>query len=131
MFEPDLAEPDDPYAGNVAYRIDGLPVADRLSFYFRAKCSLTAPGSSDTVTSDDVRTDGCVAPDGAAPPPGQAEPTAASDTGLFSSVTTIVALAAAVVVVLLLAGGLLVAHRRSARDTDSAASGAGPSGPAS
>jgi hypothetical protein len=131
IFDPDLAEPDDPYAGNVAYRIDGLPVADRLSFYFGAKCSLTAPGSSDTVTSDDIRTDGCAAPDGATSPQGEAEPTAASDAGSPSSVTTIVALAAAVVVVLLLllAGGLLVAHRRAARNT--AEPGGHPSGSAS
>ena len=127
IFDPDLAEPDDPYAGNVPYRIDGLPVADRLSFYFRAKCSLTAPGSSDTVTSDDVRTDGCAPPDGAASRPREGEPTAAGDAGSSSSVTTIVAIVA-VVVALLLAGGLLVAHRRSARDT--AETGGSPSGPA-
>ncbi len=128
IFDRDLAEPDDPYAGNVPYRIDGLPVADRLSFYFRAKCSLTAPGSSDTLTSDDIRTDGCAAPDGAASPPREGAPTAASDAGSSSGVTTIVAIMA-VAVVLLLAGGLLVAHRRSARDT--ADSGGRPSGPAS
>lgn len=116
IFDPDMAEPDDPYAGNVSYRIDGLPVADRLSFYFRAKCSLTAPGKSDAVTSDNIRTDGCAAPDDAASPPRQGEPTAASDAGSSSSVTTIGAIVA-VIAVLLLAGGLLVAHRRSARDT--------------
>jgi hypothetical protein len=116
IFDPDLAEPDDPYAGNVPYRIDGSPVADRLSFYFRAKCSLTTPGSSDTVTSDDIRTDGCAAPDGAASPPREGQSTAASDAGSSSSLTTIVAIVA-VAVVLLLVGGLLVARRRSARDT--------------
>jgi hypothetical protein len=128
IFDPDLAEPDDPYAGNVPYRIDGSPVADRLSFYFRAKCSLTTPGSSDTVTSDDIRTDGCAAPDGAASPPREGQSTAASDAGSSSSVTTMVAIVA-VAVVLLLVGGLLVARRRSARDT--AETGGSRSKPAS
>lgn len=116
FFDPDLAQPDDPYAGNVPYRIEGLPVADRLSFYFRAKCSLTSPGSSATLTSDDIRSDGCAAPDGAAASPPEEGPTAASESDSSGSVTTIVALVA-VAVVLLLAGGRLVARRRPARDT--------------
>lgn len=127
IFDPELAEPDDPYAGNVAYRIDGLPVADRLSFYFRAKCSLTAPGSSDTVTSGDIRADGCTATHGAAPAPRDQEAPTASDDGSSSNVAAIAAIAVAVA--LLLAGGLLAAHRRSTRDT--AESGSRPSGPAS
>jgi hypothetical protein len=128
IFDPDLAEPDDPYTGNVPYRIDGLPVADRLSFYFRAKCSLTAPGSSDTVRSDDIRTDGCAAPAGGASRPREGEPASESDTGSSSGVTTIVAIVA-VVAVLLLAGGLLLIRRRSAREAGEPADH--PSGPAS
>jgi hypothetical protein len=69
IFDPDGADPDDPYAGNVPYTIDGLPIADRLSFYFRAKCPLTVPGSSEMATSDDIRADGCESPDDAAAPP--------------------------------------------------------------
>jgi hypothetical protein len=115
-FDPRLADPDDPYAGNVPYLIDGFPVADRLSVYFRAKCSLTLPGASDTVTSDDIRTDGCVTSEGVSPPRGGAEPTVASDAGSSTSATTTIVVVAAAVV-LLLAGGLLVAHRRSARQT--------------
>lgn len=103
-FDPDLARPDDPYAANVPYRIEGLPVADRLSFYFLAKCSLTVPGSSDTVTSDDIRTDGCAAPDDAAPAP-------QSDSGSSASATRII-VSAAVAAGALLTGGLLVAYRR-------------------
>lgn len=125
-FDPERADPDDPYAGNVPYHIAGLPVADRLSFYFRAKCSLTVPGSSDAVTFDDIRADGCAAPDDAVAPPRQGEPTSASDAGPSNSVTVVVAIVA-VVAVLLLAGGLLVRHRRSARDTTEP--GARPSGP--
>jgi pimeloyl-ACP methyl ester carboxylesterase len=116
IFDPDLAAPDDPYAGNVPYSIDGLPVADRLSFYFRAKCSLTAPGSSDMVTSDDIRTNGCAAPDGAAASRRAGEPTGATDARSSSSSTTVVAIAAGAAV-LLLAGGLLIARRRSDRHT--------------
>jgi dienelactone hydrolase len=129
IFDPDLADPNDPYAGNVPYHIDGLPVADRLSFYFLAKCSLTIPGSSDTVTSDDIRSDGCAAPDDAVAPPRAGEPTAASDARSSSSVTMVVVAIVAVLAVLLLAAGLVVTHRRSARDTTEP--GAHPSEPAS
>jgi pimeloyl-ACP methyl ester carboxylesterase len=128
IFDPDLADPGDPYSGNVPYRIDGLPVADRLSFYFRAKCSLTAPGSAGTVTSDDIRTDGCTAPGGGASPPRQGGLAAESDAGSSSSVTTIVAIVATVAV-LLLAGGLLLTRRRSARKAEEP--GDRPAGPAS
>jgi pimeloyl-ACP methyl ester carboxylesterase len=51
----------DPFGGNVPYRIDGMPVADRLSFYFRSRCQLTAPpdGSAPRAVSDDLRAEGC------------------------------------------------------------------------
>jgi dienelactone hydrolase len=53
----------DPYAGNVPYRLEGLPVRDRLSFSFVSKCRLTAPTGAVRATSDDIRTTGCTAPD--------------------------------------------------------------------
>jgi hypothetical protein len=114
-FDPDLASSTDPYAGNVPYGITGLRVADRLSFYFRAKCSLTVPGSSDIVVSTDLRTEGCEAPAGAGRQPGSEEATGASDPGSSGSVTAVVVVGAVVVGTLLL-GGLLIAHRRSVRD---------------
>jgi pimeloyl-ACP methyl ester carboxylesterase len=49
------------YGGNVPYTIEGMPVADRLSFYFLSKCFITAPGTSVRAESDDMRKDGCVA----------------------------------------------------------------------
>lgn len=52
----------DPYAGNVPYTIAGLPVADRLSFYYLSKCFLTIPGTQIRATSDDIRSEGCGAP---------------------------------------------------------------------
>jgi hypothetical protein len=76
-FDPARATPDDPYSGNVPYGIEGLPVADRLSFYYRAKCSLTAPGSPATATSDDIRSEGCTTPGGVLSA-GSGEPTAAA-----------------------------------------------------
>lgn len=52
--------PTDPYAGNVPYRIAGLPVADRLSFYFRSKCRITPPrpNLARPIVSDDLRARG-------------------------------------------------------------------------
>jgi len=111
IFDPDLASSTDPYAGNVPYRIAGLRVADRLSFYFRAKCFLTVPGSSDTVISTDVRREGCEAPARPGPQPGSEDATGASDSG-SSSGPGVVVIGAAVVGALLI-GGLLIAYRRS------------------
>ncbi len=53
--------PSDPYAGNVPYVIAGLPVADRLSFYFPSKCRLTPPGRKHArpIVSNDLRAEGC------------------------------------------------------------------------
>jgi pimeloyl-ACP methyl ester carboxylesterase len=63
LYDPALAaqSPTDPYAGNVPYRIAGMPVADRLSFYFRSKCSLAAPASAGGAFffSADMRAEGC------------------------------------------------------------------------
>jgi hypothetical protein len=112
VFDPDLASSTDPYAGNVPYRIAGWRVADRLSFYFRAKCFLTVPGSSGTVVSTDVRAEGCEAPAGTEPQPGSEEATGASGSGSSGSATAVVVIGAVVVAALLL-GGLLMTRRRS------------------
>jgi dienelactone hydrolase len=62
LFDPlKAAASADPYGGNVPYTIAGMPVADRLSFYYLSKCSLSVPGSTDRATSDDIRTKGCPA----------------------------------------------------------------------
>jgi hypothetical protein len=60
----------DPYAGNVPYRIAGMPAADRLSFYYDSKCDLSIPGvPEDRAFGLDLRHAGCRAlpePPGAA-----------------------------------------------------------------
>lgn len=58
----------DPLAGNIPYGLAGMPVADRLSFYFRSKCDIAAPGAAMRATSDDIRTEGCVGGDSALSP---------------------------------------------------------------
>lgn len=119
-FDPDLAEPDDPYAGNVPYSIDGMPIADRLSFYFRAKCSLTVPATADTVTSDDIRTEGCHATEAAAPPRPDEETSSApgdgasDDAQAIPSLVVALAIAAGATGVLVVAGLLL--RRRTRRN---------------
>jgi pimeloyl-ACP methyl ester carboxylesterase len=68
LFDPALAaaSPTDPYAGNVPYAIEGLPVADRLSFYFASKCFISAPPGApgSRYSSDDMRAGGCPAVEG-------------------------------------------------------------------
>jgi len=49
----------DPYAGNRPYRLAGLPVRDRLSFYFRSRCALHDPATGALATSDDLRETAC------------------------------------------------------------------------
>ena len=51
----------DPYGGNLPYTIEGMPVADRVSFYYLSKCSLSLPGSAVRAISHDIRTEGCPA----------------------------------------------------------------------
>ena len=53
------ADPTDPAAGNVPYDIAGLPIADRLSFYYESEYALTNPGDR-RVTCSDMRA-GCPA----------------------------------------------------------------------
>jgi pimeloyl-ACP methyl ester carboxylesterase len=66
FFDPAAAaqNPGDPYAGNVPYRIAGLPIADRLSFYFPSKCRITTPGPrrARVVVSHDLRERGSCLP---------------------------------------------------------------------
>lgn len=45
--------------GNRPYRIAGTPVRDRLSFYFRSRCAISQPGSTQRVGSEDMRAAGC------------------------------------------------------------------------
>ena len=63
LYDPAAAaaNPSDPYAGNVPYLIAGLPVEDRLSFYFPSKCYITAPGRKPGrhIVSEDLRADPC------------------------------------------------------------------------
>jgi hypothetical protein len=55
-FDPDkaTADPTNPEAGNAPYKIAGLPVADRLSVYYRSAYSLTGP-DGDHVACADLR----------------------------------------------------------------------------
>ena len=56
--EAALANPADPTAGNVPYRIEGMPVANAVSFYYRSAYSLTDPSTGEPATCADVRA-GC------------------------------------------------------------------------
>ena len=47
-----LSNPSDPTAGNVPSVINGLPVADRLSFYYASSYALTAPDGGSSVCID-------------------------------------------------------------------------------
>lgn len=49
------------YGGNVPYTITGMPVADRLSFYFFSRCFITDPTTGVRANSDDMRSSGCPA----------------------------------------------------------------------
>jgi hypothetical protein len=46
------AAPTDTTAGNVPYKLKGLPVADRLSFYYDSEYSLRRPGGGKRVCVD-------------------------------------------------------------------------------
>jgi len=60
FFDPvKAATAADPYGGNVPYSIDGMSVADRVSFYYLSKCNLSEPGSTERVISSDIRAKGC------------------------------------------------------------------------
>lgn len=54
-----VASGDPLYGGNVPYEIAGMPVADRLSFYFFSRCFITEPGTDARFESNDMREEGC------------------------------------------------------------------------
>jgi hypothetical protein len=56
-----LTSGDPLYGGNVPYTIEGMPVADRLSFYFASKCDIGVPGGVGRARSEDMRLNGCSA----------------------------------------------------------------------
>lgn len=63
FFDPlAAAASGDLYGGNVPYTIEGMPVADRLSFYYLSKCNLSVPGFDARAISDDIRAHGCTVP---------------------------------------------------------------------
>ena len=59
VYDPTAADPADPYAGNVPYRIAGIPVKDAVSFYYLSSYSLKDPKGG-TRTCADMRK-GCAA----------------------------------------------------------------------
>ena len=48
-------------AGNVPYRLEGMPTSNRLSFYFRSKCDIGVPGSDTRARSNNMRATACTA----------------------------------------------------------------------
>lgn len=58
-YDPSRATPGDPYSGNVPYRLEGMPVADRLSFYYPSRCFLSTPRTSERAVSEDLRVNRC------------------------------------------------------------------------
>jgi dienelactone hydrolase len=60
VYDPQAANPTDPYSGNVPYRIKGIKVADAVSFYYRSSYSLRDPKSNQPSACIDMRA-GCPA----------------------------------------------------------------------
>lgn len=59
VYDPALADPTDPYSGNVPHLIEGIPVADAVSFYYRSAYSLRDPKRANrTLVCADMRA-GC------------------------------------------------------------------------
>jgi dienelactone hydrolase len=59
-WDPAEADPTDPYSGNVPYLVEGIPVADAVSFYYRSAYSLRDPKGKRTLVCEDLRA-GCPA----------------------------------------------------------------------
>lgn|GEM_PF-1351343 len=57
-YDPELATAADPYLGNLPYLIKDMDVRNRLSFYFKSRCDIGQPGSSNRATSEDIRDGG-------------------------------------------------------------------------
>jgi dienelactone hydrolase len=60
VYDPQAADPSDPYSGNVPYAIKGITVADAVSFYYRSSYALHDPKTNQTHTCADMRA-GCPA----------------------------------------------------------------------
>ena len=54
-YDPTLADPADPYSGNVPYLIKGIKVRDAVSFYYRSAWSLRDPRTGAPLVCVDVR----------------------------------------------------------------------------
>jgi dienelactone hydrolase len=61
VYDPQAANPTDPYSGNVPYRIKGIKVAGAVSFYYRSSYALHDPKTDQPSTCLDMRA-GCSAP---------------------------------------------------------------------
>jgi hypothetical protein len=57
LYDPQaaLADPTDPTAGNVPYKIDGISIPNIVSFYYMSQYSLTDPRSGNRATCVDIR----------------------------------------------------------------------------
>ena len=68
VFDPSAAaaNPTDPYAGNVPYRIEGIDVANAVSFYYQSAYALHNPATGALVTCLDMRA-GCPSKEPATP----------------------------------------------------------------
>lgn len=59
VHDPALVDPSDPYSGNVPYMVEGIKIADAVSFYYRSAYSLRDPKHGRRVlVCDDMRA-GC------------------------------------------------------------------------
>lgn len=59
VYDPALADPTDPYSGNVPHLIEGIPVPDAVSFYYRSAYALRDPKRGNRVlVCEDIRA-GC------------------------------------------------------------------------
>jgi dienelactone hydrolase len=58
VYDQTAADPTNPYAGNVPYLIEGIPVEDAVSFYYLSSYSLRDPKTGKRVTCADMR-EGC------------------------------------------------------------------------
>jgi dienelactone hydrolase len=58
VYDPQAANPTDPFSGNVPYKINGIKVADAVSFYYRSAYALHDPKTGQPRTCADMRA-GC------------------------------------------------------------------------
>ena len=59
VYDPALANPADPYAGNVPPTIKGVDVREAVSYMYVSSYALRDPKTGDRFTCDDVRAQGC------------------------------------------------------------------------